>query len=85
LQSWFGWFFEERPDLALELERLAATLGGRLEAPRISWKYLWIQKLFGWSAAKEVCQRWNRCKSSAMRIWDKALFRLVGGNMTGEK
>ena len=85
LQTWFGCFFEGRPDLALELERLAATLGGRLEAPRLPWKYLWIQKLFGWSAAKEVCQRWNRCKSSAMRIWDKALFRLVGGNMTGEK
>jgi GT2 family glycosyltransferase len=81
LQTWFGWFFEERPDLALELERLAATLGGRLEAPRLSWKYLWIQKLFGWSAAKEVRQRWNRCKSSVMRSWDKVLFRLAGGNM----
>jgi glycosyltransferase involved in cell wall biosynthesis len=81
LQTWFGCFFEGRPDLARELERLAATLGGRLEAPRLSWKYLWIQKLFGWSAAKEVRQRWNRCKSSVMRSWDKALFRLAGGNM----
>src|SRR5438874_8110465 len=80
LQTWFGWFFEERPDLALELERLAATLGGRLEAPRLPWKYRWIQKLFGWSAAKEVCQRWNRCKSSVMRCWDKALLRLEDRN-----
>jgi glycosyltransferase involved in cell wall biosynthesis len=76
LQTWFGYFFEERPDLARELERLAATLGGRLEAPRVSWKYLWIQKLFGWSAAKEVRQHWNRCKSSTTRSWDKALFEL---------
>jgi glycosyltransferase involved in cell wall biosynthesis len=81
LQTWFGWFFEERPDLARQLERLAATLGGRLQAPKLPWKYLWIQKLFGWSAAKEVRQRWNRCKSSVMRSWDKALFRLEGGNM----
>jgi len=81
LQTWFGCFFEGRPDLALELERLAATLGGRLEAPRLSWKYLWIQKLFGWSAAKEVCQRWNRCKSSVMRSWDKSLFYLEGRKM----
>jgi len=80
LQTWFGWFFEERPDLALELERLAAILGGRLEAPRLSWKYLWIQKLFGWSAAKEVRQRSNRCKSSVMRCWDKALLRLEDRN-----
>jgi hypothetical protein len=76
LQTWFGCFFEGRPDLARELERLAATLDGRLEAPRLSWKCLWIQKLFGWSAAKEVHQHWNRCKSSTTRSWDKVLFEL---------
>jgi hypothetical protein len=80
LQTWFGWFFEERPDLAQELGRLAATLGGRLQAPKLPWKYLWIQKLFGWSAAKEVRQRWNRCKSSVMRCWDKALLHLEDRN-----
>jgi glycosyltransferase involved in cell wall biosynthesis len=81
LQTWFGCFFEERPDLARELGRLAATLGGRLEAPSLPWKYLWIQKLFGWTVAKQACQRWNRCKWSAMRYWDRALFHLEGGNM----
>jgi hypothetical protein len=81
LQTWFGWFFEERPDLALELQRLAATLGGRLEAPRLSWKYLWIQKLFGWTAAKRVRQRWNQYKSSVIRSWDKSLFYLEGRKM----
>ena len=80
LQTWFGWFFEERPDLAQELGRLAATLGGRLEAPRLPWKYFWIQKLFGWTVAKRVRQQWNRCKSSVMRSWDKALFRLEDRN-----
>jgi glycosyltransferase involved in cell wall biosynthesis len=74
LQTWFCWFFEERRDLALQLERLAATLGGRLEAPRLPWKYLWIQKLFGWTVAKEVRQYWNRCKSFVTRSWDKVLF-----------
>jgi glycosyltransferase involved in cell wall biosynthesis len=76
LQTWFTWFFEERPDLARELERLAAALGGGLEVPRLPWKYLWIQKLFGWTVAKQVCHRWNRCKSSVMRSWDKVLFCL---------
>jgi hypothetical protein len=80
LQNWFVWFFEERPDLARELERLAATLGGGLKAPRLPWKYLWIQKLFGWSVAKEVRQRWNRCKSSVRRSWDKTLFCLEDRN-----
>jgi glycosyltransferase involved in cell wall biosynthesis len=76
LQTWFVWFFEEKPDLARELEQLAVVLGGRLEIPTLSWKYLWIQKLFGWTVAKQVCQRWHRCKSSVMRCCDKALFYL---------
>jgi glycosyltransferase involved in cell wall biosynthesis len=76
LQTWFLWFFEERPDLAWQLERLAAILGGRLEAPRLPWKYLWIQKLFGWTVAKQVRQHWNRCKSFVTRCWDKVLFHL---------
>jgi glycosyltransferase involved in cell wall biosynthesis len=76
LQTWFGWFLGERPDLARELEDLATSLGGRLKAPRLPWKYLWIQKLFGWTVAKRVRQRWNQYKSSAMIGWDKVLFRL---------
>jgi hypothetical protein len=81
LQTWFICFFEERPDLAQELEQLAVALGGRLEIPRLSWKYLWIQKLFGWTVAKQVCQRWNRCKSSIMRSWDKGLLYLEDCNL----
>jgi glycosyltransferase involved in cell wall biosynthesis len=75
LQTWFG-FFEKRPDLGRKLEQLAAGLNGRLEVPRLPWKYLWIQKLFGWTAAKQFRQRWNQCKSSVLRAWDKVLFRL---------
>jgi len=81
LQTWFMWFFEERPDLARELEQLAVALGGRLEIPRLSWEYLWIQKLFGWTVAKQVCLQWNRCKSSVRRSWDKALFHLERQNL----
>jgi glycosyltransferase involved in cell wall biosynthesis len=76
LQTWFGWFLGERPDLARKLEELATSVGGRLQVPRSPWKYLWIQKLFGWTAAKRVRQRWNRYKSSVMIGWDKALFHL---------
>jgi hypothetical protein len=84
LQTWFIWFFEEKPDLARELEQLAVALGGRLEIPKLSWEYLWVQKLFGWTLAKQVCRRWNRYKSSIMRYWDKALFRLKRGKLTGK-
>ena len=64
-----------------EAQQLAGMLGGRLQPPKSSWKYLWIQKLFGFAAAKRVRSRWNQYKSSVMRSWDKALFRLEGGNL----
>jgi len=81
IQTWYRNFYPERPDLMREAQQLAAMLGGRLEIPRLSWKYLWIQRLFGFVVAKRASQRWNHYKSSVMRSWDKALFRLEGGNL----
>ncbi len=73
-------FYPERPDLMQEAQQLAGMLGGRLQPPKLSWKYLWIQKLFGFAVAKRVRNRWNKYKSSVTGSWDKALFRLEGGN-----
>ena len=81
IQTWCRNFYPERPDLMREAQQLAAMLGGVLETPKLSWKYLWIQKLFGFAEAKRASQRWNHYKSSVMRSWDKALFRLEGGNL----
>jgi len=81
IQTWCRNFYPERPDLMREAQQLAAMLGGVLETPKLSWKYLWIQKLFGFAEAKRASQRWNHYKSSVMRSWDRALFRLEGGNM----
>jgi glycosyltransferase involved in cell wall biosynthesis len=83
IQTWCRNFYPERPDLMQEAQQLAATLGSHLEVPKLSWKYLWIQKLFGFAAAKRASQRWNHYKSSVIRSWDKALFRLEGGNLAG--
>ncbi len=80
IQLRYGVFYPERPDLMQEAQQLAGMLGGRLQPPKLSWKYLWIQKLFGFAVAKRVRSRWNQHKSSVMRSWDKALFRLEGGN-----
>jgi hypothetical protein len=73
-------FYPERPDLMQEAQQLAEMLGGRLQRPKLTWKYLWIQKLVGLAVTKRVRNRWNGYKSSVMRSWDKALFRLEGGN-----
>jgi glycosyltransferase involved in cell wall biosynthesis len=77
LQDWLIQFYPERPDLIAELEHLAKDLGGELKTPRLSWKYAWIQKLFGWTAAKKAQLYYNQCKSSALRRWDKALHGLA--------
>ena len=54
VQRWLICFYPDRPDLVEKSQRLAADLGCRLETPRLTWKYAWIQKLFGWTAAKRA-------------------------------
>ena len=73
LQGWLIDFYPERPDIAAEMQQLAADLGGRLNDPQLPWKYAWIQKLFGWNAAKRTKLIYNRYKSMGMRSWDRLL------------
>ena len=76
IQMWSAKFYTGRPDLMQEAQQLAASLGGQLSVPKLSWKYSWIEKLFGWAVARQVCRRWNECKSYIIRSCDKVLFRL---------
>jgi glycosyltransferase involved in cell wall biosynthesis len=78
LQQWYSAFFPERMDLADRLVKLADELGGELELPRMSAKYQWIQKAFGWNAAKGVQLRYNQIKSLCLRGWDRTLFVAEG-------
>jgi glycosyltransferase involved in cell wall biosynthesis len=80
LQTWLESFYPERPDIVNQLEELAASLGGHLEAPRLSWKYAWIQKNFGWTAAKQAQLRARRYKADLLRSWDKAMLCLNRGS-----
>ena len=70
-----GNFFPERPDIVHRLARLADDLGGRLESPRLSWKYSWIAKAFGPYPAKRARILFPAIKWSLVRRWDKTLFR----------
>src|SRR5271165_4703155 len=76
LQTWYGIFYPERPDLVAELEALAAQLHGRLEEPRLRWKYAWMRPMFGWKAAKWSQRELPQLKASCMGSWDKAMCRL---------
>ena len=78
LCNWLIHFYPERPDLVAHARQLAQSLGGDLPLPKLSWKYQWIQKTFGWSAAKLSQSYYNQLKTRTMRNWDKVLFRLAG-------
>jgi glycosyltransferase involved in cell wall biosynthesis len=74
LQRYMIYFYPERSDIVKKLEQVAADLGGYLEVLRLSWKYAWIQKVFGWTAAKRTQLFYNQCKSSVARMWDRILY-----------
>ena len=76
LQTWMICFYPDRLDIVKEAEQIAVGLGGQLVIPSLSWKYAWIQKVFGWSLAKRVQTLLSKYKWSMVRSWDKALFRL---------
>ena len=76
LQNWYHNFYPERPDIVAELQSLAAQLQGRLEEPRLRWKYAWMKPVFGWEAAKWTQRVLPLLKTSCIRHCDRAIYRL---------
>jgi len=76
LQNWYDVFYPERLDIVVELQSLATELEGRLEPPRLRWKYGWMKPIFGWKAAKWSQRTFPQLKASLARGWDKAMFEL---------
>ncbi len=76
LQTWLPHFHPNRPDLVKEATDLARGLGGTLRVPKASWKYAWIEWLFGFGAAKHVQLSFRQFKSSVLRAADRAMFAL---------
>jgi glycosyltransferase involved in cell wall biosynthesis len=76
LQTWYGVFYPERPDLVEEVRGLATQLNGRLEEPRLRWKYAWMRPLFGWRVAQRTQMMLPQLKARVARRWDKAMHRV---------
>jgi glycosyltransferase involved in cell wall biosynthesis len=76
LQNWLVYFYPERQDLVRQAEELASSLGGRISIPQLSWKYSWIDRLFGRHAAKRAQIFLPGVRWSFIRLLDKALFRI---------
>jgi len=72
LHTWYENFYPDRPDIIAELQSLAAELQGRLEEPRLRWKYAWMKPILGWKAAKWAQRMLPETKASLLKRWDKA-------------
>ena len=76
LQNWLLFFHPNRPDLVAKANEMARALGGRLEEPKLSWKYSWIRALFGWKLAKLARVTLPAAKWAVARSWDRAMFEI---------
>jgi glycosyltransferase involved in cell wall biosynthesis len=84
LQTWYGDFYPERPDIIADLQSVAAELGGHLEEPCLRWKYAWMRPLFGWTAAKWAQRSLPQFKAACVRHFDKAMYRLQEARVATE-
>jgi glycosyltransferase involved in cell wall biosynthesis len=76
IRNWLIYFYPERQELVEKAQALARDLGGRLEPPRLSWKYSWIRALFGWNLAKRAQVMLPAVKWNMVRRWDRMLSRM---------
>jgi len=74
LQTWLIYFYPERSEIVRQFEQAAKELGGELEVPRLSWKYSWMQKTFGWRMAKRARLFMPQVRRNMESSWDKMLF-----------
>jgi hypothetical protein len=76
LQSWVVLFYPERLDIFHRAQEMARVLGGQIVPPTLSWKYSWIEKIFGWYVAKRALLLLQGVKWSVVRSWDGALYKI---------
>jgi glycosyltransferase involved in cell wall biosynthesis len=76
LQNWIPFFYPSRPDLLKQAEEIAASLGGQLQMPRLSWKAGLVSVLIGRQQVKRAKTLLARIKWSLIRCWDRMLFQV---------
>lgn len=69
------YFFPERSHILSQANQLAVELGEPLGVPGLSWKYSWIETLFGWMVVKPVQVSLRRIRWGLARKLDYFLYR----------
>lgn len=75
------YFYPEQSDIVEEAERMAEELGERLGLPHLSWKYLWIQRLFGWRLAKPAQRQLRKLHWTVEKRLAKLMCLGKNGNL----
>ncbi|HEX3625635.1 MAG TPA: lipopolysaccharide biosynthesis protein, partial [Verrucomicrobiae bacterium] len=76
LQNFLPNFYPERPDIMDRAQELAKSLGGKLDTPKLSREYAWIEKKLGCRTAKAIQRTHKKWKIVARRTWDRSAFNL---------
>ncbi|MGO8756730.1 MAG: glycosyltransferase family 2 protein [Terracidiphilus sp.] len=76
MQIWYGAFYPSRPDIAAELQEMAARLGGKLKEPGLTLKYAWLCAIAGRPAAQRMQMVLPQLKQAAVRRFDKTMYKL---------
>jgi glycosyltransferase involved in cell wall biosynthesis len=76
MQNWLMNFYPERMDIVEQAQQKAKELGGAIVPPKLSWKYAWIESLFGWNLAKRAQVSLPAFRWSVARFCDKTLLRV---------
>src|SRR6267154_872455 len=76
MQNWFGSFYPDQPELAEELQAIAAELQGHLEIPKFRRKYAWMEPVFGRQSANWAQTAMPELNMRLKRKWDKTMFEL---------
>ena len=71
-------FYPEQGEIVEQARELAKELGQDLGSPKLSWKYRWIDALFGFEAAKNTQLRGLDVKWWVKKNLDKAVFLMEG-------
>jgi glycosyltransferase involved in cell wall biosynthesis len=79
LNNWYLSFLPDRHGFRVQLEQMAAELGGTLKEPTLSWKYDWLRQVWGWPAARQAQILLPRIRWAGVIQWDKLLHRLEKG------
>lgn len=70
------YFYPDKKHIIQQADQLALELGQPLGVPGLSWKYVWLNKLFGWNVVKPTQNVLRRARWRMTRKVDRMLFRL---------